>query len=97
MPIGSRFAFTPTLHPSPIMRRSLLPGVLLAFGLIAVTPVDAYAYVDPGTGSYLFQLAAAGLLAGMFTVRRFWDAMKSWFASPPASSEPKLPPTNDLD
>jgi hypothetical protein len=51
--------------------------VILALGFVALTPADAFAYVDPGTGSYLFQLAAAGLFAGMFTLRRFWDAVKS--------------------
>ena len=53
--------------------------VVLALGLVVFTPTEALAYVDPGTGSYLFQLAAAGFLAGMFTVRRYWDAVKSRF------------------
>jgi hypothetical protein len=49
------------------------PSIIgLAFGMVAVTPSEAWAYVDPGTGSYLFQLAAAGLLAGMYTMRRYW-------------------------
>lgn len=49
----------------------------IAVGLLLTTPADAWAYVDPGTGSYLFQLAAAGFLAGMFTLRRYWDAVKA--------------------
>jgi hypothetical protein len=52
-------------------------ATLLALGLVMSTPADAWAYVDPGTGSYLFQLAAAGFLAGMFTIRRYWDALKA--------------------
>ncbi len=52
---------------------------VLALGLVVLTPTEALAYVDPGTGSYLFQLAAAGFLAGMFTLRRYWDAVKSRF------------------
>ena len=52
---------------------------VLALGLVVFTPTEALAYVDPGTGSYLFQLAAAGFLAGMFTLRRYWDAVKSRF------------------
>jgi hypothetical protein len=51
----------------------------LAFGLVAFAPAQAWAYVDPGTGSYLFQLAAAGFLAGMFTLRRYWAAVKARF------------------
>jgi hypothetical protein len=71
--------------------------VALALGLVAVTPSPAWAYVDPGTGSYLFQLAAAGFLAGLFTIRRYWDAVKarlsgrstagSGFERPPDSTE----------
>ena len=53
--------------------------ILLTVGLVLTVPVDALAYVDPGTGSYLFQLAAAGLLAGMFTLRRYWELVKSAF------------------
>jgi hypothetical protein len=59
-------------------RENAWPAVL-ALGLVATTPADAWAYVDPGTGSYLFQLAAAGFLAGMFTLRRYWDVVKSRF------------------
>ena len=53
--------------------------VLLTLGFILTVPAPALAYVDPGTGSYLFQLAAAGLLAGMFTLRRYWEVVKSAF------------------
>jgi hypothetical protein len=57
----------------------LLRPVLMACAFVMASPTEAAAYVDPGTGSYLFQLAAAGFLAGMFTIRRFWDALKTRF------------------
>lgn len=38
----------------------------------------AHAYLDPGTGSYILQLAAAGLLASMFTLRMYWTKVKDW-------------------
>ncbi len=60
----------------------------LAVGLVMTTPTDAWAYVDPGTGSYLFQLAAAGFLAGMFTLRRYWDAVKARFGGATRASAP---------
>jgi hypothetical protein len=31
-----------------------------------------FAYVDPGTGSYLFQLAIAGLLGAGYVVKHLW-------------------------
>jgi hypothetical protein len=67
--------------------------VALALGLVAVTPATAWAYVDPGTGSYLFQLAAAGFLAGLFTLRRYWDAVKARFGGghPTGRSGSELP------
>lgn len=58
------------------VRHSAFEIAILAVGLVAVTPTDAVAYVDPGTGSYLFQLATAGLLAAAFTIRRYWESMK---------------------
>jgi hypothetical protein len=51
--------------------------ILLVLGFVLTAPGEALAYVDPGTGSYLFQLAAAGLLAGIFTLRRYWELVKS--------------------
>jgi hypothetical protein len=39
---------------------------------LAASAVPAAAYIDPGSGSYLFQLAIAALLGGMFLLRRFW-------------------------
>jgi hypothetical protein len=67
------------------------PGlIVLALGVLVVTPADAWAYIDPGTGSYLFQLAAAGLLAGVYTMRRYWYALTSVWRRP-------LNRSNDVD
>jgi hypothetical protein len=40
---------------------------------------NAYAYLDPGTGSYLFQLTIAGLIGLLFTVKTFWRRIKAFF------------------
>ena len=70
----------------------------LALGTVAVTPSDAWAYIDPGTGSYLFQLAAAGFLAGMYTMRRYWSAVISMVRGRSASTGTPASPnrTNDV-
>lgn len=42
---------------------------LILFGLciyLFSLPHHAYAYLDPGTGSYLFQIILAGLFGGVF-------------------------------
>ena len=38
------------------------------------------AYLDPGTGSMVFQLLIAGLLAGGFTIKMFWSRIKAFFS-----------------
>jgi hypothetical protein len=48
----------------------------LSVAVLLLTPSNAWAYIDPGTGSYLFQLVAAGFLAGAYTMRRYWDNIK---------------------
>ena len=56
------------------MRTAIVLPVVAA---VLVTPTEAWAYVDPGTGSYLFQLAVAGALAGLYTLRMYWQSVKS--------------------
>lgn len=57
-----------------------LAGLALLF-----SPSDAWAYIDPGTGSYLFQLVIAGGLAGVYTLRRYWYSVRAWFGRRDAS------------
>jgi hypothetical protein len=39
-----------------------------------------FVYVDPGTGSYLFQVALAGVLGVLFTFRSFWRGLRAQVA-----------------
>jgi hypothetical protein len=73
--------------------RSLVPVLALGVAVLAV-PVDAWAYLDPGTGSYLFQLAVAGFFAGMMTLKIYYARIKAWIRArrapaAPAPDEPK--------
>jgi hypothetical protein len=45
-----------------------------------------FAYVDPGTGSYLLQVALAGLLGAGYAVRHFWTGVRSLFRRVPVTS-----------
>ena len=38
-------------------------------------------YLDPGTGSFLIQLALAGLLGTLFVIKTYWGKIKSWLFS----------------
>ena len=50
----------------------LIPTVLL---LLAIAERPAEAYVDPGSASYILQLAMAALLGGLFVVRTYWSRL----------------------
>ena len=39
-----------------------------------------FAYIDPGTGSYLPQLLIAGLVGGAFAVKIFWKNIRASLA-----------------
>jgi len=51
---------------------------------VASLPVSAspqgLAYLDPGSGSLLLQLALAALLGAAVLVRAFWSKIKAFFA-----------------
>ena len=37
------------------------------------------AYIDPGTGSYIFQIFIAFLLGMLFSLKIFWNKIKYFF------------------
>ena len=37
------------------------------------------AYLDPGSGSFLFQMLIAGLVTIAFVIKTYWNALKSFF------------------
>jgi len=50
-------------------------GVIVAVLLADMKP--AYAYIDPGAGSYFLQLLLAGILGGAFVLKAYWERVKS--------------------
>jgi hypothetical protein len=55
----------------------LLTVILLALAMTLVAANPANAYLDPGTGSYFLQLAAASILGILLSARLFWSKIKS--------------------
>jgi hypothetical protein len=49
-----------------------------------MTPPFFVAYIDPGTGSYVLQLALAGVLGASYAVKHFWARLKGLFGRGPA-------------
>ncbi|MGE5264354.1 MAG: hypothetical protein ACM3S0_13310 [Acidobacteriota bacterium] len=55
-------------------------GMLSLFGSLWLYST-AYAYLDPGTGSYACQLMLAGLMGGAFLIRLYWRRIRSSISS----------------
>ncbi len=53
--------------------------LLLAASVLLLAPVPAFAYIDPGTGSYLVQLLIGGVLASGFIIKTQWKRLTAWF------------------
>ena len=53
---------------------------LISVALLAFVS-EAHAYVDPGTGSYVLQIAIAGTIAGLFAIKTFWLSIVTFFSN----------------
>jgi hypothetical protein len=58
-------------------RPGLWVMVLLAVLIIGVAS-PAHAYLDPATGSYVFQILMAGLLGALFALKMFWRSVRTF-------------------
>lgn len=54
--------------------------VVLVLFLHLVPAERAEAYLDPGTGSYIFQMLAAVVLTAAFTIKHYWRNLKAFFS-----------------
>jgi hypothetical protein len=62
----------------------------------------AFAYLDPGSSSILFQAAAAALFTLLFVLRTWWTRIRSFFrrgepSGPPAPEPGSAPPPSEGD
>ena len=53
--------------------------VIFLFILYVITAKKAYAYLDPGSGSFMFQLLMGAILGGLFTIKIYFKKIKSFF------------------
>jgi hypothetical protein len=51
------------------------------------------AYLDPGMGSYAFQILMASLFGGLFALRQSWYGLKAWIANRSAGSSARFGPS----
>jgi len=55
----------------------IMSCIVLTFLLIINFPCFAYAYLDPGTGSYILQILIAVFFGTLFALKRYWHQVKS--------------------
>lgn len=65
--------------------------IVAVLGVVLVSEQSTLAYIDPGTGSLIYQALLAGLLGLGFAFRRTTDTLKNfaqqWFGRRPAADE----------
>ena len=54
-------------------------ALLAVPALLLFSTQNAYAYLDPGTGSMILQGLIGGIAGGMFAIRLYWGKLKSRF------------------
>lgn len=69
--------FGPLRPGRPSLRRRLAWCALLG-SYCLLFPPPTYAYIDPGTGSYLVQVVIAALLGVLFSLKIYWARIKTF-------------------
>jgi hypothetical protein len=62
-------------EPMSVFRHAL-KTVLPAAVFIFCFPQNVFSYIDPGTGSYVFQIIVAAFVAASFMVKVYWKKIK---------------------
>lgn len=55
-----------------------------------VLPVPAYAYLDPGTGSYILQIIVAVFFGGLYAIKVWWRYIKAFIVKHILRKDKKL-------
>lgn len=71
---------THTTKPSARVRGA----IALALAALALGARPAHAYLDPGSGSFIYQILIASVLGAGFAIRMYWRKLKGLFARHPA-------------
>ena len=74
-----------------ISKKTRILFVILAW--ITVFPSEAFAYLDPGTGSLLVQTLVAALAAAGYALKLYWSRIRLFFRRPADRNDsPEAPP-----
>ena len=64
--------------------------LLAAVAVYALATGDAFAYLDPGTGSIIIQGIIGAVAGGLVVGRMYWHKFKSFFARSKASGAAQI-------
>jgi len=56
------------------------PSFFIFVACALVVPFSAYAYLDPGTGSFIIQIIIAAVATAAISVKVFWQKIKELFS-----------------
>ncbi len=56
--------------------------------LVVLGTAPAYAYLDPGSGSILFQIIIGGVVTFFYTLKVYWKQVKNLFSQKFPSKKP---------
>ena len=62
-----------------MIKRNRFLIVLTAVAWLFILPPNAFAYLDPGTASYIFQVSIAAIIGGLYLVKTRWQRIKDFF------------------
>lgn len=54
--------------------------IIFAVAWLLIFAPDAFAYLDPGTGSLIVQSLVAAVAATGFAIRLYWRRIRAWFS-----------------
>ncbi len=61
--------------------KSIISAFLFALVFVISIPHTASAYLDPGTGSYLFQVIVLSIMGFLFTLKMYWQRFIAFLKS----------------
>lgn len=59
----------------------ILGTSVFSFGLYFLSALNAFSYIDPGSGSYALQIIIASVLGILTLIKIYWSRLKTFFVS----------------
>lgn len=76
------------------LAKGILEIVVFAGLLNLIFTYNAQAYIDPGTGSYMFQMFIATILGASFAVKTYWQKIIGFITKPFSKDSKDLNPND---